>query len=861
VLCYDSPGMQTPSKSASAKAFQDWLDRVARPIEFATRDECAHLSAVKNLGSFVAEQVLFALANRVYPKTVEARLVSLRDLFVDFQRVLPSHEQRRRLQAAVAIVKALRNVAQELPESPESEMPRAVPESRPDGAKRGGLWNLPIRFAKGVGPKRVGLLQRWKIDTVEDALWTLPWRYEDRSMMTPLGDLVPGMTTSICGTVGKCEAKRTRNRRLSVLDIGVEDETGRMQAVFFNQPYLEKVLAIGTRVMMSGRVIAGRQGWMVPRMEVAQYEVLGEDTESTLHVGRIVPVYHETKGWTSRQMRVLERDLLEEHARELHDCLPVQLRARRRLIPIQEALRDVHFPNAGADLTLLEQGKTPAHRRLAFEELFLLQTALATRQRSVQNEPKQLTFNSRTPLLEKLSRLLPFRLTAAQDRVIREVFHDMLAPRPMNRLVQGDVGSGKTAVALHALVMACGSGYQAALMAPTEILAEQHYRNLSGMFEALGLKVMLMRGGDKASGKIAQISQLASGEIQVAIGTHALIQKGVAFKNLGLAVVDEQHKFGVLQRKTLIDKGYKPDMLVLTATPIPRTLAMTVYGDLDVSIIDELPPGRKPVHTLLFDQSQRRRAYQLLRDELRNGRQGYVVYPLIEESEKTDLQAAMQGAEQLQSGELAGFRVGLLHGRMKAAEKEAVMAEFKAGAIHALVATTVVEVGVDVPNATIMMIEHAERFGLAQLHQLRGRVGRAGHQSYCLLMVSGRWSKGGAKAGSLKGARASDAADEHGPSASRERLEALVRSNDGFVIAEEDLRIRGPGEFFGLRQWGMPEFRVANIVRDADLLQQARQEAFALLKMDPDLKAPAHQALREAMLRKWQEKLELGSIS
>jgi ATP-dependent DNA helicase RecG len=853
--------MQTPSKSASAKAFQDWLDRVARPIEFATRDEYAHLSAVKNLGSFVAEQVLSALANRVYPKTVEARLVSLRDLFVDFQRVLPPHEQRRRLQAAVAIVKTLRSVARGLPEPPESETPRVVLESPSDGTKRGGLWNLPIRFAKGVGPKRIGLLQRWRIDTVEDALWTLPWRYEDRSVMTPLGDLVPGMTTSICGTVGKCEAKRTRNRRLSVLDVGVEDQTGRMQAVFFNQPYLEKVLAIGTRVMMSGRVIAGRQGWMVPRMEVAQYEVLGEDTESTLHVGRIVPVYHETKGWTSRQMRVLEKDLLEEHARELHDCLPVQLRARRRLIPIQEALRDVHFPDAGADLTLLEQGKTPAHRRLAFEELFLLQTALATRQRSVQNEPKQLTFNPRTPLLEKLGRLLPFRLTAAQDRVIREVFHDMLAPRPMNRLVQGDVGSGKTAVALHALVMACGSGYQAALMAPTEILAEQHYRNLSGMFEALGLKVILMRGGDKASVKTAQLSRLASGEIQVAIGTHALIQKGVAFKNLGLAVVDEQHKFGVLQRKTLIDKGYKPDMLVLTATPIPRTLAMTVYGDLDVSVIDALPPGRKPVHTLLFDQSQRRRAYQLLRDELRNGRQAYVVYPLIEESEKTDLQAAMQGAEQLQNGELAEFRVGLLHGRMKAAEKETVMAEFKAGAIHALVATTVVEVGVDVPNATIMMIEHAERFGLAQLHQLRGRVGRAGHQSYCLLMVSGRWSKGGARAGGLKGAFASDAADGHGPSASRERLEALVRSNDGFVIAEEDLRIRGPGEFFGFRQWGMPEFRVANIVRDADLLQQARQEAFALLKIDPDLKAPAHQDLRDAMLRKWREKLELGSVS
>jgi ATP-dependent DNA helicase RecG len=853
-------GMQTPSESGSATPFQAWLDRIARPIEFATRDEFAHLSSVTNLGSFVSAQVLSALANRVYPKTIEARLVSLRDLFIDFQRALPLPEQRRRLQAAVVIVNSLRGDARELPDPLRKAAQRPVPEPSSDSSKRGDLWNLPIRFAKGVGPKRTGLLQRWKIDTVEDALWTLPWRYEDRSIMTPLGNLVPGITTSICGTIAKCESRQTRNRRLSVLDVGVEDQSGRMQAVFFNQPYLEKVLAVGTRVMMSGRVIAGRQGWMVPRMEVVQYEVLGEDTESTLHVGRIVPVYHESKGWTSRQMRVVEKGLLDEHARDAQDCLPVQLRARRRLIPIQEALYEAHFPKAGTDLTLLEQGKTSAHRRLAFEELFLLQTALATRQRSVQNEPKLLTFNPRTPLLEKLARLLPFRLTAAQDRVIREIFHDMLAPKPMNRLVQGDVGSGKTAVALHALVMACGSGYQAALMAPTEILAEQHYRSLSGIFEALGLKTILMRGGDKASVKKAQISQLASGEIPVAIGTHALIQKGVVFKNLGLAVVDEQHKFGVLQRKTLIDKGYKPDMLVLTATPIPRTLAMTVYGDLDVSVIDELPPGRKPVHTLLFDQSQRRRAYQLLRDELRSGRQAYVVYPLIEESEKTDLQAAIQGAEQLQNGELAEFRVGLLHGRMKAAEKEAMMAGFKAGAVHALVATTVVEVGVDVPNATIMMIEHAERFGLAQLHQLRGRVGRAGYQSYCLLMVSGRWSKGRARPGGLKEPGFSDT-DALGPSASRERLEALVRSNDGFAIAEEDLRIRGPGEFFGFRQWGMPEFRVANIVRDADLLQQARQEAFALLKTDPDLKAPAHQALREAMLRKWQEKLELGSVS
>jgi ATP-dependent DNA helicase RecG len=404
------------------------------------------------------------------------------------------------------------------------------------------------------------------------------------------------------------------------------------------------------------------------------------------------------------------------------------------------------------------------------------------------------------------------------------------------------------------MVMACGSGYQAALMAPTEILAEQHYRNLTETLEALGLRTILVRGGVKASVKKSQAEQLASGDIQVAIGTHALIQQGVRFKNLGLAVVDEQHKFGVLQRKTLIDKGYKPDILVLTATPIPRTLAMTVYGDLDVSVIDVLPPGRKPVRTFLFHETQRRRAYQIVRDELRAERQAYVVYPLVEESEKTDLQAAIQGAEQLKNGELSEFRVGLLHGRMKAAEKEAAMADFKAGTIQVLVATTVIEVGVDVPNASVILIEHAERFGLAQLHQLRGRVGRSNQQSYCLLMAQ-NLGRGSTQLGKRS------MGSEESVSTARERLDALVRSNDGFVIAEEDLRIRGPGEFFGLRQWGMPEFRVANLVRDADLLQQARQEAFSLLKSDPRLKEPAHQELREAMLRKWDKKLELGSIS
>lgn len=846
--------MQTPTELSPHTSFQEWLDRIARPIEFASRDDCAHLRAVTNLRSFISSQVLSVLRRDVYSKAIEARLIALRDLFIDFQPALPFDEQCRRLQAATVLIKALRAVDQQKLVQLKDSPLHASCHSGVTGAGRSDLWNLPVRFVKGVGPKRTNVLQRLHIATVEDALWTIPWRYENRSVMTPIGNLVPGMMASICGMIGKCEAKRTRNRRLNVMEVGIEDQSGRMQAVFFNQPYLEGILTVGTRVMMSGRVLSGRQGWMVPRMDVAQYEIIGEDIESTLHVGRIVPIYHETKGWTSRQMRVLVKHLLADHGSELLDHLPVSLRARRRLIPMDEALQDVHFPKAGTDLQLLERGKTAAHRRLAFEEFLLLQLALATRHRSVHDEPKELRFNPRTPLLQQLGRLLPFRLTTAQDRVIHEIFRDMISPHPMNRLVQGDVGAGKTAVALHALVMACGSGYQAALMAPTEILAEQHYRNLSGTLQDLGLHTILMHGGGKSSLKNTQMERLASGDIQVAIGTHALIQQGVRFKNLGLAVVDEQHKFGVLQRKTLIDKGYKPDVLVLTATPIPRTLAMTVYGDLDVSVIDVLPPGRKPVRTFLFHDTQRRRAYQIVRDELRAERQAYVVYPLVDESEKTDLQAAIQGAEQLQKGEFSEFRVGLLHGRMKSAEKEAVMADFKAGTIRLLVATTVIEVGVDVPNATVILIEHAERFGLAQLHQLRGRVGRSNQQSHCLLMVQ---SPGRGRTELKRRLMGS----EESMSTARERLEALVRSNDGFVIAENDLRIRGPGEFFGLRQWGMPEFRVANLVRDSDLLQQARQEAFSLLKSDPGLKEPAHQGLRDAMLRKWEKTLELGSIS
>ncbi|MCW5800210.1 MAG: ATP-dependent DNA helicase RecG [Nitrospira sp.] len=825
---------------------------MARPIEFACRDAYAHLPTVKNLDRFVSEQVIGALGERLHPRALEVELLSLRSLFVDFHAGLTPAEQQYRLTQALQLLRRLQEGPTVVdPTVKKVREPVHIPASNDFG-------RLPldssIQFAKGVGPNRALLLKRLDIQTIEEALWTLPWRYDDRSTITPIAKLVLGATACICGVITRAEATRARSRRLSILDVAVQDATGTVHAVFFNQPYLEDVLKESTRVMMAGRMVAGRRGWMDLRLEPVQFEVLSGQDDELLHVGRIVPIYHETKGWTSRQMRIVMQGLLAGHGAEMEESLPLSIRARHRLLPIGEAIQQVHFPPPHADMAALDRGVTAAHRRLAFEELFLLQAAMVLRQQQVKKEHKPFRFSPHVPQLKQLAQILPFALTAAQQRVWREIQGDMATSRPMNRLVQGDVGSGKTVVALHALVMACGSGCQAALMAPTEILAEQHYLNLKPLLDAVGFKTVLLTSGGKVKERQAVLTQLASGDAQVAIGTHALIQKTVTFAQLGLVVVDEQHKFGVLQRKTLFDKGYRPDVLVMTATPIPRTLAMTVYGDLDVSVIDMLPPGRKSVRTMLYSEGQRHKTWQLVGDELKAGRQVYIVYPLVEESEKIDLKAAIQGAEQLQRDIFPKAQIGLLHGKMPSTEKERTMAAFKAGTIQILVATTVIEVGVDVPNATLMVIEHAERFGLAQLHQLRGRVGRGAHQSLCILMASylPRESRPKVSAEGKPEANVSNA---------QQRLAALVQSHDGFLIAEEDLRIRGPGEFLGLRQWGLPEFRVANLVRDAQLLELARQEAIAMVAQDPALVLPQHQAVKAAMVRRWKGKLSLGDVS
>ena len=731
------------------------------------------------------------------------------------------------------------------------------------------LWSTPIQFAKGVGPQRARLLEKLGISTVEDAFWFVPWRYDDRRDVLPIGNLLPGMKVTIRGRVERCRVKTTSRRRLVVVTMTVRDETGVMECVFFNQPYLEKTFVAGVAVLVTGTVSPNPNGFRPFVMKGPEYEILDDAGSSDDGDGRIVPIYHETHGLSSKQLRRIMQSIFEHYAQQLQEILPGTVRTQLRLPMLADALPVLHCPNQHQSVPLLNQHATSEHRRLAFEELLLLQLALALKRHCQVTARPGISFSVQNGMHEQLKMVLPFSLTPAQQRVIREIFHDMSQPTCMNRLLQGDVGCGKTVVALHAMVMACGSGYQSALMAPTEVLSEQHYWSLKPMFEALNISCVLLKGGQAGVERAATLAGLQSGDVQVVVGTHALLQPDVHFAKLGLVIVDEQHKFGVLQRATLREKApWQPDVLVMTATPIPRTLAMTWYGDLDVSVIDEFPPGKKPIQTKLFEEKHRKRAHQLLRQELKAGRQAYVVYPLVEPSEKVDLQAAIEGAEHLRE-QFAPFRVGLLHGRLPSREKQAVMTQFQKTEIDILVATTVVEVGLDVHNATVMLIEHAERFGLAQLHQLRGRVGRGQHQGHCVLVHSLGRIPSYAQQMSLKVepsligrqslARAFSSVMVSQTTAKR-RLAVFAQLADGFALAEEDLKMRGPGQVLGVQQWGEIAFSVADLTRDVDLLSKARQTAGELLQRDPALLLPEHQALKETLLRKWSEKLALGSI-
>jgi ATP-dependent DNA helicase RecG len=715
-----------------------------------------------------------------------------------------------------------------------------LPPTRPAGApgRRAGSeathpLATPLQFLKGVGPGRAKLLANLGLHTVEDALYYLPARHEDRSQLTPLRSLKPNDVTTVTGTI-RAVSPPPRGRPRVPLSVLLSDGTGFLTCVWFGQAYLERLFQRGQRLIVHGKAQRYRSGPL--QMQVKDYEILeeeageaaGDPSDETLHTGRLVPVYGLTRGLTARPMRRLMKRLVDGYVDGLEDPLPDGLRARHRLEPIGLALRAGHFPNTEADYAA-------ARRRLVYDEFLLLQLGLAIRRHRQGRQPG-LAMNPPGALARRLLASLPFALTPAQERVWREIRTDMAEPYPMNRLLQGDVGSGKTVVAALAILTAVESGFQAALMAPTEILAEQHLMTLTQLLDPLAVEVALLTNAVKGKARERVLAAVAGGEIACVVGTHALVQEAVRFRRLGVAVVDEQHRFGVHQRATLRRKGESPDVLVMTATPIPRTLALTLYGDLEVSVIDQLPPGRKPVVTKARTGSARGQIYRFLREQVGAGRQVYVVYPLVEESEAIDLRAATEMADRLQHEVFADLRVGLLHGRMSFTEKDRVMRDFKAGAIHILVSTTVIEVGIDVPNASVMLVEHAERFGLSQLHQLRGRVGRGPWKSYCIL---------------LSGASSPEA---------KLRLDAMAATNDGFKIAEVDLSLRGPGDFFGTRQSGLPEFRVADLLRDAAALEAARRDAATLIREDPHLLAPEHRALRAALLQRWRGKLDLAGV-
>ncbi|GIU75281.1 MAG: ATP-dependent DNA helicase RecG [Bryobacteraceae bacterium] len=670
--------------------------------------------------------------------------------------------------------------------------------------------STPVMYVKGVGPKRAEELRAKGLETAADLLYYAPFRYEDRSNLKPLSRLAPGETATVIATVRRVQAPRFRRRDLGMIEAVLDDGSRiPLTARWFHAQYLANLLQPGVRVALFGKVDfdpwIGGLLMTHPELEILR----GEDDEedAALHTGRIVPVYEAAGKVSTRVFRnILYR--LTSDLGGLEDPLPDSVRRRLRLPDLAQALRALHFPPSGADVNLLNQFRTPEQFRLIFEEFFWLEAGLAIK-RGEERAAAGISFQLTDRVREQIKRMLPFKPTAAQKRVLGEIARDMASPVPMNRLLQGDVGSGKTIVAAQAAVIAVENGYQTAILAPTEILATQHYLNFRKIFAPLNYQILLLLGSltkkEKEFGKRAA----ATGFANIVIGTHALIEEDVRFARLGLVIIDEQHRFGVLQRKALQQKGVSPDVLVMTATPIPRTLALTIYGDLDLSVIDELPPGRKPIQTLHRTRDEIEQVYSFLLKEIQAGRQAYIVYPAIEENESTALKAAEAGYRELTEHVFPELKIGLLHGRFPAEEKDRVMEAFKRGELQILVSTTVIEVGVDVPNATVMVIENAERFGLAQLHQLRGRVGRGAAQSYCILVTD----------------RLSETA--------RERIRTLVDSNDGFYISEMDLKLRGPGEFLGTRQSGLPVFRIGNLIRDQEILELARREAVEFAERPP----------------------------
>ena len=835
------------------------LDALEKPLKFASKKDYSNIDKIKALDQLVGDLTLKALSLPLSIGQTDA-LENIKGLFITYEG-FEIEKKREIIKNSLGIIEKLRNsdipsASQNQAEEVESEekgssdkngtsLSQAIDR---DSAELGDMSQIPIQFVKGVGPRIASILKKKGIESVEDALYYFPRMYEDRRTVKSISKLVPGERETVMGKI--ILAGKVRTKRRSLYKVVISDETGTITLVWFqfNEKYLRTAYKKGASVILTSEVTVGyRDALQIVHPRPEDIEVIDEGEEiddEHIHFNRIVPIYPLTEGVKQRRMRRIMKSVVDTYGSSIPSFIPDQIKSTRGALDFSTALKRVHFPqDQDRVIDLSDKNsvyESKPHNTVSYSEFFLTEIGLAIKKRDVANLPG-IAFSPTGELTKSLVDKLPFDLTSAQKRVLSEIEGDMLSDRPMNRLLQGDVGSGKTIVALLSILKAVESGYQAVLMVPTEILAEQHLASVLEYVKGMGLRVVFLKSSLSKSEKNIYYKAIMSGEAQIAVGTHALIQDKVDFKNLGLVVIDEQHRFGVMQRARLMSKGKNPDVLVMTATPIPRTLALTVYGDLDVSVLDELPPGRKEIKTkVYYDQKgSRERAYGIVRKEIEKGRQAYVVYPMIEESESPDfkdLKYATQMAEELQNDVFPDFRVGLLHGKMKTDEKEAVMKRFISHHLDILVATTVIEVGVDVPNVTVMVVENAERFGLTQLHQLRGRIGRGSYNSYCILISSYRRSEDAEK-----------------------RLMIMEETSDGFKIAESDLIIRGPGDFLGTKQSGLPQFRFANLIRDSRILGEAREDAFNLVKQDPELSK--YPELLEQVLNKWGELLELGGIS
>jgi ATP-dependent DNA helicase RecG len=697
------------------------------------------------------------------------------------------------------------------------------------------ILQTPLQFLKGVGPRKAADLKRAGLSTVEDLLYRLPFRYEDRSRMQPIASLRPGAKAAVLGEIKTAHLAVTRRRGFKIFHVILGDSSGSIKCTWMNQAFLADILKPHLQVIVFGDVKLDSTGlhFMNPEYElVTPGPAEAGPHDPGLHTGRIVPFYEKTGSVTPNMQRRIVRQALDQLPPELVDPVPAEMRRRLGLVPRRVAVEASHFPPNEASVEVLNGFRSAAQRRMIFEEFFLFQIGHAWRRRLTGTELKPFVPMVDDRIRASAARVLPFKLTPGQKEAVREIVDDMRRPAPMHRLLQGDVGAGKTIVALLAAVVAMENGLQVAFMAPTEILAVQHYGNIARLLASSRFRVDLLTGSTPGLHKHTMLANIERGTTNLIVGTHALVQDRITFNRLGLVVIDEQHRFGVAQRAALRAKGLRPDVLLMTATPIPRTLALTDYSELDVSKITDLPPGRQPVRTWVKPESRRDEVYQLVRDQLDTGRQAYIVYPLVEESEKIDLKSATEMADHLQAEVFPGYRVALLHGRMKQDAKDRVMHAFAAGQIHILVSTTVVEVGVDVANASVMVVEHAERFGLSQLHQLRGRVGRGSWDSHCVLLYQSPWTDEG-----------------------RERLKAMAATSDGFAIAERDLELRGPGDFFGTRQSGLPKLRTGDLVRDREIMEEAHREARRLAE-EPELPPGLLQFVQE----RWHEQFGLIEV-